>query len=268
MNYKKHYALLIERATSRVLDKYTEKHHIVPRCLGGSDKKENIAILTPEEHYVAHQLLVKMYPKEHKLVYAANMMTVHSSSNAERSPNKRYKWLKEKYISVCRSRVGEKNSSYGKSWYYNPATLENGKFLLEDVPDGWRKGRTPPRVLPQKYCNGCQVEIASQQAKWCDYCRLVKSKTSESRTSTVSEETRKRMSEAQKLSNGKRFLGKTHTEETKQQISKRARDTSKGKRNSQYGTRWINSLELKKSIKVPKNTQLPAGWLEGRKIKW
>ena len=70
MDYTKHYNLLIERAKNRLLECYTERHHIVPRCMGGSDDLDNLVDLTPEEHYVAHQLLVKMHPGEHKLVYA------------------------------------------------------------------------------------------------------------------------------------------------------------------------------------------------------
>ena len=62
MNYKKIYDSLIERGKNRNLNEYGEKHHIVPKCLGGSNKKENLVKLTPEEHYVAHQLLVKIYP--------------------------------------------------------------------------------------------------------------------------------------------------------------------------------------------------------------
>jgi len=81
-------------------------------------------------------------------------------------------------------------------------------------------------------------------------------------------ETRARMSKARLLLDIKPFLGKKHTEETKQLMSKSAKITSKGKLNSQYGTRWIHSLEIKKSIKISKDEQLPIGWSEGRKIKW
>jgi len=169
MNYNRIYTNLIERARSRKIDQYTEGHHVIPRCVGGSNNKDNIVRLTPEEHYVAHQLLVKMYPKEHKLVYSANMMTV-KAGNLPRN-NKRYGWLKKKYISVCRARTGNKNSSYGKSWYYNPDTLENGKFLKENVPTDWIRGRKPAKLLTQKHCITCLIEITSQHAKWCDVCR-------------------------------------------------------------------------------------------------
>lgn len=41
---------------------YLEKHHIIPRCMGGTDDKNNIVLLTGRAHYIAHLLLIKMYP--------------------------------------------------------------------------------------------------------------------------------------------------------------------------------------------------------------
>jgi len=60
--------------------------------MGGADNKENLVKLTPEEHFIAHQLLVKMYPGNHKLIYAMNMMTV-CNSRQDRN-NKQYGWIK------------------------------------------------------------------------------------------------------------------------------------------------------------------------------
>lgn len=94
MNYLKHYTMLIERSKNRVIEGYVEKHHIVPRCLGGTDDKDNIAILTPEEHYVAHQLLVKIYPNSPPLVKAAVIMTTHHTEH--RANNKLFGWLRRR----------------------------------------------------------------------------------------------------------------------------------------------------------------------------
>ena len=96
MNYKKHYDLLINRAKNRLLEGYTERHHIIPRCIGGSDDPNNLVDLTPEEHYVAHQLLVKIYPEEKGLLYAAHIMTRKSYKNNYRN-NKLYGWLRKKF---------------------------------------------------------------------------------------------------------------------------------------------------------------------------
>jgi hypothetical protein len=95
MNYEKHYNLLIERARNRILEGYQERHHVIPRCTGGSDDAENIISLTAEEHYIAHQLLVKIYPSESKLVYAAKMMTTNKYGH--RKNNRLYGWLRRKF---------------------------------------------------------------------------------------------------------------------------------------------------------------------------
>lgn len=65
-----------------------------------------------------------------------------------------------------------------------------------------------------------------------------------------------------------RFYGKTHTEETKRKIGEANSKLQSGKGNSQYGTRWIHSLEEKVSKRIKKEDPLPKGWLEGRKIKF
>jgi len=92
MNYTKHYAALIERARHRDVSGYVEWHHILPRCLGGSDERSNLVALFAREHFVAHQLLVKMYPGVLNLVLALNMMTI--SPNGQRNTNRRYAWIK------------------------------------------------------------------------------------------------------------------------------------------------------------------------------
>lgn len=54
------YYNIINRALSRSISGYTEKHHIIPKSLGGLDSPENLAILTAKEHYIAHLLLPHM----------------------------------------------------------------------------------------------------------------------------------------------------------------------------------------------------------------
>ena len=55
-------------------EEYHERHHIVPKCLGGSNDKENLIDLYAREHFIAHQLLAKENPQELKLVQAYNIM--------------------------------------------------------------------------------------------------------------------------------------------------------------------------------------------------
>lgn len=62
MNYQKIYNDLVSRAKTRVLNCYKERHHVIPRCMGGTDDKENLVDLTAREHFIAHWLLTKMHP--------------------------------------------------------------------------------------------------------------------------------------------------------------------------------------------------------------
>lgn len=64
------------------------------------------------------------------------------------------------------------------------------------------------------------------------------------------------------------FRGKSHTEEAKAAIAAKNSVHQKGENNSQYGTRWVHSLELQQSKKIRATDPLPDGWLEGRKIRF
>lgn len=101
MNYTLHYNKLIDRARNRELEGYSERHHIIPRCMGGSDDENNLVRLTPEEHYVAHQLLFKMHPHNPKLAHAAFVMT--RSQNGKRS-NKLYSWVRRAHAEAMSNR--------------------------------------------------------------------------------------------------------------------------------------------------------------------
>ena len=73
MNYKSIYRKLCE---TPVTTGYTEKHHIVPKCMGGTDDKDNLVDLNAKGHYLAHKLLTKIYPGNVALLHAFSMMSV------------------------------------------------------------------------------------------------------------------------------------------------------------------------------------------------
>ena len=68
--YKSWYDSIIQKAKVRNLSGYKEKHHILPRCLGGKDNKENLAILTAREHFIVHMLLCKFTTGQAKMKMA------------------------------------------------------------------------------------------------------------------------------------------------------------------------------------------------------
>lgn len=103
MDYKRHYDSLMIRSKTRILEGYSECHHIVPKCMGGLDDKTNLAILTPEEHFVAHQLLVKIYPNNSKLAFAASMLCVKSPKHHRN--NKMYGWLRKAFSEAQKNNI-------------------------------------------------------------------------------------------------------------------------------------------------------------------
>lgn len=96
MNYQRIYDQLIARGVSRAPDPgtYYETHHILPKCLGGGYEKTNLVKLTAEEHYLAHQLLIKLHPGHNGIAFAAYLMTIHTGGG--RMNNKLFGWIRKK----------------------------------------------------------------------------------------------------------------------------------------------------------------------------
>jgi hypothetical protein len=97
MDYQKIYDNIIQKAQKedRVRYKiynpkyiYFERHHIIPKCLGGSDEKENLILLKAKEHYICHKLLNEIHPKNYKIFLAYKMMACKcDSGNQKRKYN-------------------------------------------------------------------------------------------------------------------------------------------------------------------------------------
>ena len=148
MNYQKIYNNLINRAARRISEGYVEKHHIVPRCLGGTDAKENIVSLYPEEHYLAHLLLCKVNKGNSKLLYAAMNMASGSMINNGKRNNKAYGWLRRQYAEsmsgnnnparripnlqkeAAKKRVGQKRSEETKA---RMSAAQKGRTFTEET---------------------------------------------------------------------------------------------------------------------------------------
>lgn len=128
------------RARNRVFEGYAELHHVVPRCLGGTDDPSNLVSLTAGEHYVAHQLLVKMHPDHKGLAYAAVCMTMKGKGN------RLYGWLRARHAENARSlmmgnkhAVGRKLSAKHMAAVSKPKTEEH-KLKIGLANSGKTKG--------------------------------------------------------------------------------------------------------------------------------
>lgn len=158
MNYQKIYDDLIESARSHPAIGLKERHHIFPRCLGGNDDKDNLVDLSPRQHYVAHQLLVKIYPEHHGLKYAAYMMTI--APKGKRSSNRLYGWLRESYFKnrpQSRGMTGMKHSEETKEKMRkarsNQVLSEETKLKISQSKTGAKMSRETRRSMNEKRRN-------------------------------------------------------------------------------------------------------------------
>lgn len=106
MDYKQIYNDLCARSQTRKWEKFTyEKHHIVPKSLGGTDAKSNIAILTPREHALAHLLLVKFLTGEHKakMIFALKTMVSYRNHNRTQLTTRQYETIRQTFQTLSQS---------------------------------------------------------------------------------------------------------------------------------------------------------------------
>jgi hypothetical protein len=84
--YTHWYYNIINRAQARTNTGYTEKHHIIPQSLGGTNQPSNLVRLTAREHFICHLLLTKMVvgPNKSKMAQAAWMMASAFGKGQER----------------------------------------------------------------------------------------------------------------------------------------------------------------------------------------
>lgn len=111
MDYYRIYTSLINKGKNRELsgDIYSEKHHIIPECMGGSNDESNLVKLTAKEHFVAHHLLWKIHPKNEKLFFAFKMMATasnHGKRKIKCTP-RLYEKLRKEHSSKMRNRPQE-----------------------------------------------------------------------------------------------------------------------------------------------------------------
>ena len=173
MNYRKHYERLVQQTPP---EGYTEKHHVVPHCMGGTDRKSNIVKLSARQHFVAHWLLKKIYPNQPGLIYAFHMMFHPTSSNTRQtdwihSRSRTYARLKEEMIVDIHKRfdrdghpfLGRKHTEATKQKIRDTKAQNPYVFTPEQLEamNKSRLGRKQPQCQKDKVAAAlaCQWEI-------------------------------------------------------------------------------------------------------------
>ena len=123
MNYLEHYKHLIRKTRVRQGLCIFEAHHIIPKCLGGSNKPYNLVKLTFKEHFIAHMLLWKISQKKYginhrytkKMLHAVMMMV-----NRQTKSSRLYESARKHF---SKSLTGSKHHLFGKKWKHTGQKL-------------------------------------------------------------------------------------------------------------------------------------------------
>lgn len=143
MDYQKIYNQIIKRAKNRELNGYTEKHHIVPKCLGGNYDKENLVRLTAREHFLCHKILCKIHPNNNKLWYALWLMAIGKKKkyiNQYNISSKEYEYLRINFINNITGRKKPQGFGKGKKITWGNKISESLKG--KPKPEGFNKNNS------------------------------------------------------------------------------------------------------------------------------
>lgn len=184
MDYNKIYSAIIEKRKFNKPEGYSEKHHIIPRSLGGSDNTDNIVSLTAREHFICHYILTKMYEpytfEWYKMNNAFMMMKCNSANQNRYFNSYLYESLKTDMAKVMSANsIGRKNSQYGTQWIHNKELRKSKKIPnTDDLPTGWKRGRgqidwSIDKPIVHSKCKECGTiyQVNTKELFCSDKCR-------------------------------------------------------------------------------------------------
>jgi hypothetical protein len=243
------YQNLVNKAKERQLDNtvYQEKHHILPKCLGGKDTAENLVSLTLREHYIAHLLLSKFYEGEagRKMHYAMWIMLLQQKKRGSRV----FEMYRAKYIETSLKtqiitdefRQNVSRALTGKKKTKTPKLLAKYERMKDEM-----KGSGNP-MFGKKQSEETKRKIAEKakgrkQSKEAIEKRVLKTRG-------------RKLKEGANLGEKNPMFGKKQSEETRRKIGEKSIGRT-------LGCKWINNGYQNKRLK-PENS-LPEGWKFGK----
>jgi hypothetical protein len=203
--YKQWYTNITERAKNRVLETYTEQHHVQPRSLGGSDDPDNLVNLTAREHFICHWLLVKMTSgkEHHQMLNALRMMRAEKQGQQRYNTKitaRVYASIKQEYARLqSKQFTGIGNGMFGK--HHTQEAKDKirqknlGKKLTPEQVEKLKKAITGKKKPPITDAHRAKLSAAGSGKNNANYGK------------TTSEETRKKI--------GDKLRGRKQTEEEK-----------------------------------------------------
>ena len=200
MNYERIYSEFIaDRLTKQPSSpEYFEKHHILPKSIGGGDCAENIIRLTAEDHIFAHLFLARWLKT--RGMWAAIKFIFGQSVRLKKCPTRR----EIRIAAKAKEKFAERNSGSNNCNYGKPVSEEQKNRLREA-----NLGKVQP--LHQIEKARCRM-FGNSYAKGFKHSDSTKQKVSIALTGRVhSEDSKNRISA--------KLTGKSKSEEHKRKLS-------------------------------------------------
>ena len=165
MNYLKVYCNLIRKAENRTPpEDYTEKHHTFPVSIYG--KNDKIVVLTGREHYIAHELLERIFIKRYGLKDKRTIKMINAVIAMKGNGNYINSYLYEK----SRKRFSNSLKNIPKSEEHRKKISEASKKRYENMEERkkaseqmkkYHKNIDTTGKNNSNYNNGCYYELTS-----------------------------------------------------------------------------------------------------------
>jgi len=159
--YTRWYYSIIDNANSRTLHNtvYIEKHHIIPRSMGGNNDVTNLAKLTAREHYLCHYLLTKMTTETNKVKMLCALRFLNANN---RKSSRVYEYIKTNLhhgplAVLIKQKIS--NTMKGRP-AHNKGKKQNHKkhqTRIDNSATGLNKLKGVPR--PRLCCIHCHTEV-------------------------------------------------------------------------------------------------------------
>ena len=159
--YTKWYTNIIFKANQLQRKKsskeYYELHHIIPKCepFNGSNKKENLVLLTAKEHFICHLLLTKMCEgyKKNKMMWAFHRIAFSNPSDKKSITSSQYELARKIFVKHLKENHPSKDLEWRKKVSERVyLDWEGNEERRKDVSDVFSKSHKERKDSnPEKY---------------------------------------------------------------------------------------------------------------------
>jgi hypothetical protein len=222
MDYQQIYDNIIQRAKNLNRKKgygvYYERHHILPKCLKGTNDKSNLVLLTAKEHYICHLLLTNIYPNSDKLAYA--LWTMIRGNNLKQS---RYIPSSRAYESA---RIHLGNTYKGKTAWNKGLKLTEDQLKRHATHQPgytvWNKGKKGTWVCSEETKQKMSIASKNKPPMSAETKKKISdaaAKKRESKPAKVSTKEASNKIRSERMKGNSLRKGKYHSDETKKKLS-------------------------------------------------